>query len=473
MGALNKGGCLALSQGVVALSSLIRNIVIARIISPEDFGIASLFAVLVTFLEMMSGMSFDRQIVQRRSEGLTDFIGTVHTVEILRGAILSVTLFFLSDLYSSWFNLNDLGWAFKILALVPLLKGFINWDVANQQRDLLFVNTALVDSIPQVVTVCLVLPLAVYFNDYRVVLFLVVLQVLISVILTHILSRKTYYVRLNYECLRRIFGFGWPLLLNGFLIFLVFQADRVIIGKLFSLELLGYFSAAFAMTIMPSVIVAKVYSIGMLPLLSRSQERGDDENPNLIMLMFHLSLLTGLLVLVCAVLFGGDIYVFAYGDQYIEGKSFFVFLGIMHSIRIIRVGPTIIATSRAQTKVILKSNIVRSLAVCFSILWVYSGGGVYGILVAGIIGEVCALIYQVNFVNYGAHDKTLTLMMNKLITVGLLIGSFVYYIGQYWFVSDIYNFIFLVFFILLFVFMWLVLFDDCLNYKKIIKVINE
>ncbi|WP_290703275.1 oligosaccharide flippase family protein [Amphritea sp.] len=467
MSIIKNGSSIALSQGVVALSSLVRNIIIARIISPENFGVASLFALLITFLEMMSGMSIERQIVQCRVEGLKDFIGTVHLLEIVRGCLLSLGIFLVADLYASWFNLSDLGWAFKMLAIVPLLKGFINWDIAKQQRDMLFVNTALVDSIPQIITVLISYPLAIYFNDYRVVLYILIFQVFINVTLTHILSKQRYYISLNFNCIKRVFGFGWPLLLNGFLIFLVFQTDRMIIGKVFSLEMLGYFSAAFAMTIMPSIVIAKIYSIVFLPILSRSQEQGQDEEPYVMLRMLHLTLLTGLYVLSFMILFGGEVYIFAYGSEYFEGKVFMVLLGIMHSIRIIRIGPTIIATSRAQTKVIMKSNVVRSAAVLLSLCWIIMGGGIVGVLVIGIFGEISALYYQVNRINYGSNDAYLKKALNVLISIGVAIGISIYIYSAFFMIVTVIGFLIYLLFCSFCLLVWLYVFDSSVKFKNI------
>jgi hypothetical protein len=77
--------------------------------------------------------------------------------------------------------------------------------------------------------------------------------------------------------------FGWPLLINGILLFLIMQGDRFIIGaadKLFAREtyskaLLGFYSAAFVLSAAIIEGIGSILSPVMLPLLSRVQDIQD------------------------------------------------------------------------------------------------------------------------------------------------------------------------------------------------------
>ena len=54
-------GTLVLSAGrmIERALQLLRNIIVARLVSPEDFGIAALFVMTVSFLEMFSNLAVD------------------------------------------------------------------------------------------------------------------------------------------------------------------------------------------------------------------------------------------------------------------------------------------------------------------------------------------------------------------------------------------------------------------------------
>ena len=62
---LLKGG-INLTVGQVVINALIfmRNVIIARLLSPSDYGIAALFAMTVSFLEMLSNFSSEVLLVQ-------------------------------------------------------------------------------------------------------------------------------------------------------------------------------------------------------------------------------------------------------------------------------------------------------------------------------------------------------------------------------------------------------------------------
>ena len=62
---LLRGGIwLTGANALSALASFLRNIIVARLVSVEDFGIADLLAMTMSIVEMASNLAIDRLIVQ-------------------------------------------------------------------------------------------------------------------------------------------------------------------------------------------------------------------------------------------------------------------------------------------------------------------------------------------------------------------------------------------------------------------------
>ena len=77
--------------------SFIRNIIIARLISPNDFGIAATFVITVSLLEMISDLAAHRLLVQAKDGNEERFQETAHLLMVVRGAVNAVLLFLLAS----------------------------------------------------------------------------------------------------------------------------------------------------------------------------------------------------------------------------------------------------------------------------------------------------------------------------------------------------------------------------------------
>jgi O-antigen/teichoic acid export membrane protein len=63
---IKSGLILTFFNGLAAILGLVRNIMIARLLSVDDFGIASTFAMTMAFVDMSANIGIDRLVVQSK-----------------------------------------------------------------------------------------------------------------------------------------------------------------------------------------------------------------------------------------------------------------------------------------------------------------------------------------------------------------------------------------------------------------------
>ncbi|MZR29711.1 oligosaccharide flippase family protein [Sneathiella litorea] len=383
---------LSFGGAVGALSTFARNIIIARLISVEDFGIAATFGITMALVQMSTGLGVDRLIVQATDGNEPKLQATVQAFNILRGVVLAIIMYAVASPIAHLFDLPELIWAFQWLAILPLITGFVHMDAARFQREMKFGPSVLVESIPQIIAVALSAPLALYFKDYRVMLWIITAQAVSTVVLSFIVAKRRYSVAIDREFLNRIFSFGWPLMLNGILLFGIFQADRGIVGIAYSMEDLGWFSAAFTLTLFPSMVFANAAQSFFMPMLSKVQDDPEKLEAGSIATI-KACLMIGITISVGLSLAGPAFLLLLFGSDYVGGVAIIAWLALMQGIRMAKAGPTIVAISCGQTKLPLYANIVRSFALVFALIAVWQGWGVLGIVIGGIIGETMAVIF--------------------------------------------------------------------------------
>lgn len=386
---IRSGLLLGAGNVSAALLSLLRNVLIARLIGVEDFGIASTLAIAVSAVEATSYIALDRLLVQAKDGEASAFMSTAHALLAARGVLAAIVLFLAAGPIAWLFGVPKVAWAYQALALMPLLRGFAHLDIHRRQREMHFLPFVTVEGTAQFVATAAALPLALVFGDYRVMLFCLLVQQLVFMAASHVVATRPYRWAWDGAIVRRSIAFGLPLLLNSTLMLGMLYGDRVIVGSLIGMTELGWFTVALVLTLMPVQIMASTLSGWFLPQLSRVQD-DDVKFVRLYLVTTQACLLAGILFAIGFALIGPDLFIMLYGAQYEAGLSVLVFMALMQGIRMARIGPSIVATSMARTTNPLLANVARVSMLPVAWSFVYTGAGVLSVVAIGIVAEVLA-----------------------------------------------------------------------------------
>ena len=267
---------LTIGQGCVYGCSFLRNIILARTLTKADFGLAAVFAMTITLLELGNKMSFGVQIIQTQNTSKSHLQANLHSAMVLSGLLSGLLILGLSKPFSILFNAQHASSGFALLALVPLLRSFEHLDHFRFRRNYNYKPGILVELLPQLLVTIIAWPLARHLNDYRAVVYLVLARSATSLVMTHLVAKTPYDLKFKGRHFRSIFRFSWPLLLNGFVLFGAQQADQLLIGSFLTLEDLALYYSAFTLAIVPYYIIGPVQNSS--PIAARGTRTKIDMN---------------------------------------------------------------------------------------------------------------------------------------------------------------------------------------------------
>lgn len=382
---------LGASHAASALMILGRNVAIASLISVEDFGIASTFALAMTLVEAGTNVALDRLVVQDRWGGRHRFIAALHALQLIRGAVGAAVLLALGPIFASLMGVGHLAWAYQLLALIPLIRGFLHLGVFRVQRQMQFLPYAASIVISNAVVLAMAVPLAGWLGDFRVMLAAVLVQQVVLVAMSHVFVRIRFSLRWNTGVLCHSLRFGGPLLLNGVAMFLALQGDLFLVGTFLGMEVLGWFAVAFSLTLLPANILANTAQSLMLPGLSGARSDAIEWSARVGVTLGGTVLLgTGLVMLFVTV--GPTFIHLVFGERYAPAAEILPFLAILQGVRVAKAGPAIISIALGQTRDPLMANVARLLAIPLAFLWLNAGGDIHTVIACGLIGECGALL---------------------------------------------------------------------------------
>lgn len=113
------------------------SLILARLLSPEEYGTVALLSVIISFLEVFCTRGYNQSLVQKKQINSIDY-NTAFWINNSIELILYIVLFFSSPFIANYFGELSLASMLRVLALRLLIAGFNSIQQAYAQRNMLF-----------------------------------------------------------------------------------------------------------------------------------------------------------------------------------------------------------------------------------------------------------------------------------------------------------------------------------------------
>lgn len=388
-----------------SLLLLMRNLIVARLIPVSDYGVAATFAIVMAGVEMASSLGLQQQIVQAKSGNEPRFQATLQAFQLVRGVLAGALLFFLAGPMAAFFGIPEVAWAYQILAIIPVLKALVHFDVHRLHRQMRFGPSLLSNVIPAAFSLALVWPLTWLFGDWKVMLYSLLVQAILIAAVSHFLAERRYELAWDTQIIAGSLRFGWPLLVNTGLMFLVFQGDKMIVGRLLGIEALAIFAMGVTLTLTPTLVLAKTSQNLFLPRVSRII-RNKETDHRLLRHTMEATLMYGVSVMVFFIIFGDGVVNLILTDAYSDLTIIIGSLSILFGVRVFKSGLSTISLATGKTLNNLISNIPRLIGLIAAYFVLQNDGTLVHIIWIGIFSE---------FIGYLVFAKSLLPYIKKIL----------------------------------------------------------
>lgn len=409
-----------------ALLSLVRNLLIARLLPVEQYGIAATFAMAMSVIEMLSTIGMQQQIVQSKDGSNPHFQATLHGFNLVRGVISAAVLFFSAYWIAAFLGIPEVAWAYQLLALVPLFNGLLHYDIHRLKRQMVFGPEIVSQVAPHALALALVWPLYQVFPDFRLMLALILVQFSCTVIASHLMAERRFDVGFDRTIIAGAVRFGWPLLINNVLLFLVFNGEKLIVGRELGMADLGILAMGFTLTLTPTLVLGRSVQAFFLPQLSAVRDDPARFGALFLVVMQGVFLaLSVLLVIITLVL--PALVDWVLGAEYTALLPLILWLGILQMLRSLKIAPSVAAVATGFTTNPMLANSVRVISL--PLAWV---AAVYlqdmlAVILVAIAGEGVGLIISLWLLNrrlaLPLRSLTLSALMVALVTGACIVQS--------------------------------------------------
>lgn len=371
--------------------SLIIAGILARLITPDEFGIVAIATVIISFFNIFSDLGIAPAIIQNKELSEKD-LHHIFTFTIWLGIGISF-LFFLSSWPISWFYKQHTLLTICQLLSVNLLFAAIN-IVPNallyKGKEFKFI--AYRSLVVQTIGGCIAIIAALSGAG----IYALIINPILSSILLFIISfqKKPQKIcrGLGLQAMRKIFSFSLYQFLFNIINYFSRNLDKLLIGKYMNMAELGYYEKSYRLMMLPLQNITHVISPVMHPVFSNFQndlKKLSTSYEKVIRFLAFIGFPLSVLLWFCA----REITLIIFGAQWEPSVPVFQILSMSVGIQII------LSTSGS---IFQAANDTKSLFLCGMLSTVFNVGGIImGIFLFNALEAVAYCIcitFTINFV---------------------------------------------------------------------------
>lgn len=305
--ALRAGSWNLVSQVASQVMRLGGNLIMARLLLPEMFGVMVIATTVSILLHLLSDVGLRQNIIQSHRGDDPDFLNTAWTVQIIRGFLLfALTLLlalgaWLAQLAELWpadstYAAPVLPMVLAVTGLSAAIWGFQSTKIDVAVRTFQQKRVVLVDLASQVAGLVVMLVLGLLTHSIWALVLSGLVSAVVWTVLGHTaLEGPNNHLRWDRSALTELIVFGRWILLSSMVGVLAMYGDRIWFGASMSAAQLGVYS--IAVLILGAVQTALMKIVGAVALPAFSEAARSDDKPRLKALYFRFRLLVDLLVL--------------------------------------------------------------------------------------------------------------------------------------------------------------------------------
>jgi O-antigen/teichoic acid export membrane protein len=245
--------------------------ILARILDPKDFGLVGMVTAFTGVLNLFRDFGLSAATVQR-VHVTEDQVSNLFWINILIGTLLTVLLVVASPAISTFYHEPKL-----FLVTVTLASGFIFNAIGVQhsamlQRQMRFGALACIDMISLACSIALGITLALLGYSYWALVMMTLAAPLVSSISLWIATRWVPGPPRRGVGIRSMVHFGGTITLNGLVVYVAYNIEKVLLGRFWGAESVGIYGRAYQIINIPTENLNSAVGEVAFSLLSRVQD---------------------------------------------------------------------------------------------------------------------------------------------------------------------------------------------------------
>lgn len=240
---------MLLARVATRVIGMLSTLVLARVLTPEDFGLVAMATSIVAVIELLRAFGFDTVLIQKQQAG-RDHYDTAWTFNAIVGLVAAVVVLLLSIPATKFYGearITPLMW---LLAAGLAIQGFENVGIVDFRKYMRFDKDFAFVLGAKVAGFLVTVPAAVFFRSYWALVLGIMATRVWAVVASY--AMHPYRPRFSLAAYRELISFSKWLLFNNILLYLKSRASDFVIGRVSGARSLGLFNVSYEIANLPT-----------------------------------------------------------------------------------------------------------------------------------------------------------------------------------------------------------------------------
>ncbi len=271
--------------------SFVRSVILARLLTPEIFGLMAIALIVVRFIEAFTRSGLEAALIQRQAD-FKEACDTAFSLLVLRGVILSTVVIVSSPWIADFYNEDQLVAVLVAMAFSLVFVGFNNINLIARQKELDFQKQAFVDITTQILSTIATVVIAYFTRSVWALVAGYLLTAFFYALLSYVFLPGKPRFAFNTEIAKELLSYGKFITGTSIILYIAGELDNLVIGKVLSMADLGYYVLAFTLANMVTTFLSRMLSGALFPAYSKIQSDIEAVNrvfsKSLILLLYFI-----------------------------------------------------------------------------------------------------------------------------------------------------------------------------------------
>lgn len=416
--------------GIVALQFII-NLVMARLLTPYDFGLVGMILIIVAVSTILIDGGFGAALIQKSNADERDFSTTFY-INIIAAAVLYALIFLAAPYVATFLGNPIFERLLKVISLVLIINSVGVVPKTKLRKAFAFKQIAIANLVSYTMAAVIAIVIAWMEYGYWGLIAIHIVNSIFSSLLLWLFARWHPTKQFSLKALKQLFKYGEYILISDILSNACFHIQSTLIGKYFAPATAGQYSQAKKMEEVASITLPNAMVQVLFPLFSEMQ----DNNDTLLSSLRLSNKITAFIIfpiLTLLIIIAEPIILFLFGSNWAGAIHYFQVLCIGGYFGALQYFTYFAVAATGQSKALFYAGIIKSIFLLGAI-FVTAHISMEAVLLAMVLSNV--VNYLTNGVIAAKHVgyKMLRQMgdVAPILLISLLIGTITLGVDHLW-----------------------------------------
>ncbi|KKU08992.1 MAG: Membrane protein involved in the export of O-antigen and teichoic acid [Candidatus Woesebacteria bacterium GW2011_GWB1_45_5] len=383
-------------RGVVRGLSVVKIAVLARILSPSQFGVYGIALLILGLLEVLTETGINVFLIQEK-DGTEEYLDSAWAVSIIRGTLIAILILAAVPMTVWFFKSPEVTPLLYLVAGVAFVRGFINPMAVQFQKTLQFKKEFFFQSALFFVDAAVAIVLGHITKSESAMISGMLAAAGVEVILSFVIFKQKPKLKLDIIKVKKVINAGKWITGAGIFSYFFQNIDNLVVGRLLGTTSLGFYQQAYRISTLPVSEVGQIFNKVTFPVfvkISDERERLKKAYQKTLLMVLGLVLPFGIIV----ALFSKPIILLLLGPSWLPAEPALKVLAIFGVLKSLLNSTYSLFLSVKLQKIVMFSELAGIIGIIILVFPLTSSYGTLGASYAALFGSLLSL--PVIFFNY-------------------------------------------------------------------------